>query len=79
LQYESGLSPGTGSPSPRGFCPPKENDKPSEATRELKSSVIRLSENFIVIWPLLGSGGVVVDGEAEEAQDSGDRRLVLAA
>jgi len=54
LQYESGLSPGTGSPSPRGFCPPKENDKPSEATRELKSSVIRLSENLIVIWPLLG-------------------------
>jgi hypothetical protein len=41
--------------------------------------VIRLSENFIVIWRLLVSGGVVVDGEAEEAQDTGDRRLVLAA
>jgi hypothetical protein len=79
LQYESGLSPGTESPSPRGFCPPKENDKPSEATREVKSSVIRLSENFIVIWRLLVSGGVVVDGQAEEAQDTGDRRLVLAA
>ena len=48
----SGLSPGTAAPSPRAFWDPK-NDKPSEATSVLRSSVRMLRVNFIVrfgVW-----------------------------
>jgi hypothetical protein len=65
------LLPGTASPSPRGFCPPKENDKPSEATRELKSRAIRLMENFIVIRIAFANDGVVCGWGAATDEEAG--------
>lgn len=53
LQWVRGLSPGTAPPlSSRTFWPPPKNDKPSEATRVLRKSEARVTENFIVIFLL---------------------------
>jgi hypothetical protein len=47
-QYSSGDSPGTAKLSSRTCWSPPKKDKPSDATRVLRSNVTRLVENFIL-------------------------------